>query len=426
MMMLKFLVNQKNNGLKNLIVFFLVLLPSILMSQEYLGEAPVLPTGPKGFYRIKLTPELTSGLSHDCSNVRIFDRNGKEVQYMMDEAQRILSSKFISYPIVSNRQIRGWTRVVFANTGNQRMNHFLIRIKNAEVDKYGSLAGSDDQRRWYALKENFFLNNLSNGSTTSEIRVLDFPLSDYKYYQLNINDSTSLPLNILDVGYLEDFVTNETYTSIENAQISIADSVKQKQTHCHIIFDSSQWVDQIKFSISNNPFYKRMASLYEIREVTKRNGSKKKTREHIQSFEVSSNGTGTLDVKGRLAKDWIVVIDNFDNPPLEIEAIRVTQLDRYLVAYLDGSSPYTLKVGINMTPPVYELAYFKENIPENAPVIIPGPFSSVGKNAAINESKTLFSSRIWIWCGIVGIVLIMGWMSWGMIKETKSRKDIQP
>jgi hypothetical protein len=396
------------------------------MAQEYLGEAPITSSGPKGFYRIKLTPELTTGMNQDCSNVRIFDPNGKEVQYMMDEAQRVLSSRFMSYPIVLNTQTDNWSQVVFENTGSQTMNHFLIRIKNAEVQKYGTLAGSDDQRQWYALKENFFLNNLNNGSATSEIRVLDFPLSDYKYYKLSISDSTSAPLNIMEVGYLEDFVTNATYTPIENVHISVSDSVQRKQTFCHITFDSSQWVDQIKFSISNAPFYKRMATLYEIVEVTKKNGSRKKILEYVQSFEISSLGAPVLDVKGRLAKDWVIVIDNFDNPSLEIGGISLTQLDRYLVAYLDGSSPYTLKVGKNMTAPVYELAYFKGSIPENAPIIVPGRFSLVMRDAANAETKTFFSSRTWIWCGIAGIVLIMGWMSWGMIKETKSRKDIQP
>lgn len=417
----------KNNDLKNLITLLLTFCSSALMGQEFIGEAPITLSGPKGFYRIKLTPELTKGLSQDCSNVRIFDKNGKEVQYMMDEAQRVLSSQFMSHPIISNTQIPGCcTRIVFENADGRTMNHFLIKIKNAEVDKNGTLAGADDQHHWYVLKENFFLNNLNNGSATSEIRVLDFPLSDYKYYHLTIYDSASPPLNILDIGYLENFVTNATYTPIEDVHVTIRDSVKQKQTFCYITFDSSQWVDQIKFSVANSPFYKRMAALYDVIEVTKKNGTRKKIRELVQSFEISSNGASILDVKGRLANEWVVVIDNFDNPPLAVDKITVTQLDRYLVAYLDGGSPYALKVGHDLAPPVYELAHFKASIPDNAPILVPGTFIRSGKKAISHDEETIFSSRNWIWLGIVGIVLILGWMSWGMIKETKSRKDIQP
>jgi hypothetical protein len=420
-------LNPKSRHLKKIITLCMILTAWAASAQDYIGQASISVDGPKGFYRIKLTPKVTTGLSQDCSNVRIFDKNGKEIQYMMDEAQRILSSKFVAYNILSNEQTPGCcTAITFENPGDQKMNHFLIRIKNAEAHKYGTLAGSDDKRRWYVLKENFFLNNINNGAATSEIRVLDFPLSDYRYYRLNVDDSASLPLNIIEVGYLEDFVMDASYSEVENVRIAIADSAQSKQTHCYISFDSLQWVDQIHFSIANSPFYKRLATLYETIEIVKKNGSKKKTRRHLRSFEISSNGTAMLDVKGSVARNWVVVIDNYDNPPLEIESIKIRQLDRYLVAYLDGASPYTLKVGRNMKAPVYELAYFKESIPGNSPIVVPATFNVFEKKNKKLETKTFFSSRAWIWCGIVGIILIMGWMSWGMIKETKSRKDIQP
>jgi hypothetical protein len=405
----------------------MILVTWTLKAQEYVGDAPISTDGPAGFYKIKLTSELTPWLNQDCSNVRIFDVKGKEIQFMMDEAQRILSSEFRSYPLISNSQVAGCcTNLTFENNSKQNLNHLMMRIRNAEVNKSGKLSGSDDLHRWYALKEDVVLSNINNGTATSEIRVLDFPLSDYKYYRLTIDDSASAPLNIMEVGYLENFVTNAGYTPIDDVSITFADSTSRKETYCFISFDSAQWVDQIKFTVLSPPFFKRSATLYDVVYEANRKGARKKVYHSLRSFELTSTAALVLDVKGSVAKDWLIVIDNQDNRPLDISSIVVEQLDRCLIAYLEGSPPYTLKVGKSLPPPVYDLTYFKEFIPESAPVVIPGAFKPTGSKKAPEEIKSFFSSRTWIWCGIIAIVVIMGWMSWSMIKETKARSDTQP
>jgi hypothetical protein len=293
-------------------------------------------------------------------------------------------------------------------------------IKNAETQKRGTLLGSDDQKTWYALKDNFYFDAIDNSDQTYEARALNFPLSNYEYLSLIIHDSTSAPLNILKVGYYETESTTGQYSTIPGSRFSVAEKKTEKQSVINIEFDSVQLVDKLEFFISNPPFYHRQATLYENTTRTNRKGKTEAYQRYLEHVELTSTHPAMLSLNYGKLRKLSLVIDNADNQPLTIRSVQAFQLNRYVTAWLEADKSYSLIIGEKDLPaPNYDLAYFKEKIPSAPPVLLPEPFILLNAASAKSSSDTIFKSPAFIWSAIVLVGLVLGYMSWKMLGEKK-------
>ncbi len=408
------------------VFFFCALISFSSGAQEFIGESTLPEIHTDGFYRVELRPQLTQWLAPDFHTVRVVDEAGKEIPYIVEETAVVHETKFVEYPVVEKTNKKNCcTTLIFENNTRSQLSNLMLRIRNAEVRKSASLSGSDDREQWYALKENFSLDYIEGATGTSEIRIVNFPLSEYAYYRLEIDDSASLPLNILQVGFNENYTATPSYHSITDVTITVADSVQLKRTYCTIKFDSTQWVDQLYLAASGMPFFKRRASLYEVNHFKSKKGVEQTSTQYLSAFEIVSSGPTLLNLKGSLAKEWLIIIENDDNPSLTIDSLSVSQLKRYLVTYLKQNGDYKIKVGNGLSKPVYDLEYFKSSIPGQAAIITPAVFTPYKTPQKSVQSSSFFNSTLWIWVAIAGVVVVLGIMSMRMIKETKARNDIQ-
>ena len=96
-----------------------------------------------------------------------------------------------------------------------------------------------------------------------------------------------------------------------------------------------------------------------------------------------------------------------------------------LLAELKQNRDYELRVGNEkVIKPNYDLEYFKEKIPQNAPVLIPGKIISIEIKP---ESKTsinrFFQSKLLIWAAILVVITLLGFMTWQMFRESGTPKS---
>lgn len=226
--------------------------------------------------------------------------------------------------------------------------------------KQASLLGSDDRKTWYALKENFYLKPVDNRDQTYEMQILNFPLANYQYLSLTINDSTSAPLNILTAGYYESEMQDGVYIPLLSPLFSASDSMSQKRTYVDISFDSARVVDKLQFFISGEAFYHREAVLYERLTRTTKKGKVESYLRFLKQLELTSTHESTLALDEGKVKDLVLEVENNDNPPLQFDAVEAYQMNRYLTAWMETKKSYTLKVGSSeMTAPVYDLSFFR-------------------------------------------------------------------
>lgn len=379
------------------------------------GEASLPQVEEKGFYAIDLPWQVMGEARPDLSDVRLVDGAGEEVPYLLKEDRtQPAGSVFEDYPIGIRTEGR-FTKVT-VETDGRPLSSFTLRIKNADVKKRAVLQGSNDRKNWYAVKEHCPLEYPYDRTQTKADIKIDFPLSDYRWYLLSVNDSVSAPLNILQVGRWKAGSGSE-----QNEWLVPASETRltngEHTTDIVLAYPSRYYFSKAIFYISSPEYYNREASLRAVDPVgipRKKRLPGSRRRYDVKMQEVSrfkgllspeGNGTAMLDLN--CYTDTLKLsIANGDDRPLQIDSVR-TYIDRYyLVASLEPGTTYKLTYGNpDLAAPAYDLT-FARYVPDTLRHLSVGNIRRLSVGEAEGDSAwMLFFKTYGVWI-IIGVIII--------------------
>ncbi len=393
-----------------------------LLAQDFGYEAEIDSVDSKGYYKVSLSSEMLGKLNFNQSDLRIYDEKGAEQPYFFIREKRVANiSLFREYEILESAQRPDTiSYLVFSNPTRAEIDNVSFVVKNTDVRKRARLSGSNDQENWFVIKNNYLLHSMQNNSETSELKILNFPLSDYAFFKLEIDDNWKLPINILKVGNYDYEQKKGISTSFECEDVIQNDSAKT--TYLKLTFPERIYIDELQFDISGAEFYSRSVGVYVKNERLNR---KKKTiysYENIGLFNLNSNSSNSLTLDGLEVDELYLRIQNKDDAPLTIDGITAAHLNKYVVLELNPTSGYKMRGGdISVGKPDYDIVTFKSQLN-----IIPGYIDhseiAVLKSESPSAEPSIFDSGYVIWSvlGVVGIFL--AFISFKMIKEMGNKE----
>ncbi len=410
----------------NLCKFFTLLFFVMLCFWESKGEefqyySKLDSVKENAFHTIFLHSTIIAKAKKDFSDIRLYDEEKKEIPYILYQENPIsYQTLFHEYKIISKKRISNKkTELIIQNPLKNSIDNIHIEIKNTNITKYAQLSGSNDGKEWFGIEEDILLQSLYSESQTSQIKILNFPLSDYEFYKLEIADSNTAPLNIIKIGFYDTYTENGKYELLSEPTIEQNDS--SKKSFIKIRFSDIQKIDKIKIEIDTPNYFYRTATLYkyETRKVKQKNVI---VTIPIQNERLLSGGENTFHCSNLNEQELLLVIDNKDNVPLHIKKISAYQLRTYLVAELQKEKMYSLYCGNEkLSAPVYDLRYFAEKIPQQRPSIQTQKAENIS-TAKMEAPKTTFTSPIFIWSALGIVVIFLVFMSNKMLKEMKKKK----
>lgn len=392
---------------------------SIAYGQEFSYEATVVPVKESAYYKIVLSPELLGKLSAYNSDLRIYSTDSTEQPYLLRKEVAISSTSLFKEYNILEKEYKEDTisYLVFHNPEKQAIDNVSFIVKNTDVQKRARLSGSDDQEKWYVIKDNYLLHAMHSTEATSELKILNFPLSDYAYFKLEINDNWNLPINILKVGYYDNqktkgYSTTFIYT-IENQKDSL------KTSFIKLALPQEMYLEKLAFEVSGADYYSRHTSVMVKRE--RKNRKKKSTQyfETIGSFNLNSNSTNEINLRGISVKELYIEVDNKDNQALIFDKVTGSYLNQYMIVELDPQKTYKIMFGNeSLQSPDYDIAVFADKIPLDIPKASHGEINSLmPAEAVIGEESGIFDNVYFVWL-VIGVVgLVLGFISVKMIKE---------
>lgn len=309
-----------------------------------------LPTIPKdAFYAIDLPQQVLGCTLNDFSDIRIKNSDGKEVAWLLQEDVRSgHDSEFIPYQTSVTSATRRTNLLI--TTDRKPLSSFILKIKNADTEKEANLTGSNDGKQWFAVRETIRLNNISSTSETEALLYLNFPLSDYKYYKMAINDSLTTPLNIVGVGRIKDESFYErNLLEVPAQQVRMQE--KGKWTEIELTYPYKYAIERVAFYISSPKFFSRTVNIAVPADVSWSN------------VLTHSNGNPQSFALGVEASALKLSVFNGDDQPLTIDSVKTYIRKYYLVAALQKGGNYTLTYGDpKATFPQYDLS-FRHQLP---------------------------------------------------------------
>ncbi|MBC7922242.1 MAG: hypothetical protein H7Z75_14265 [Ferruginibacter sp.] len=408
---------------------FLGILTSLLalvrtgQGQPFRYRADVEPVAQGGFCRIMLSPSVLGHLNEQLSDIRLYDDQQREVPYLLKREKPVqYNTLFREYEVVSKVMTpKVGTSLVLRNAAKNRINNLSLVIKNANVRKKARLSGSNDAQTWFVIEEEYHLGAIDNDAATTEAKLLNFPLSDYEYYRLDINDSLSAPLNILRAGYYDEYAENGKYSEIPGLTFTRRDSTASRQSYFRLLLKDTVRMDKLTVQVRAPTLYRRTARL--CQRVMRRGKRGRRSWEYqpVGSLELRSSGENTGYLNGLRAKELYLIIDNEDNPPLAIGGLKAHQLNTYLVVELRPGKPYHLEFADRTADrpgtaaPSYDLRYFQDKIPTRLATVRIGEITAT--QSARNSSPTLFTNQKVIWLALGLVLAGLGYLSYRMLKE---------
>ncbi|WP_162054946.1 DUF3999 family protein [Pontibacter pamirensis] len=393
-------------------------------AQEYEWKAPVAPAPEKGYYRILLSPEVRGNLQADLSDVRLINEQQQEVPYLLRSEQPVQYKKLFKPYIILHydRDKDCCSELLIENTDKRKIDNISLLIKNADVQKQVRLSGSDDRENWFVLKAQDVLHTLNSTESTARLRLLEFPLNDYRYLRLQLNDSSSAPLNILQAGYYDTQTETGQYTAIPVQQVTRTDSARY--TYIRLQFAGPAYPEQLDMNITSPALYLREGYVIAGKATPTRKRKRRRRLSETEpvrvNFTLNANAPARIALPRRQVQELTIVIDNADNPPLQIADITPLQFNRYLVANLEANETYTLYFGDkDAAAPLYDLEFFSDSIPSDLPVLMTTNIHTVTER---QQATGWNASKFLLWAAIGVVVAGLGYMTVRMLREMEREK----
>ena len=400
-------------------VFLLLAFPLVSLSgqsQNFRYRASLDTVRASGFHQILLPPTVVGHLNNTLTDIRLYNEQNQEVPYLLTLQQPKQAISFTDYEIISRiSKPTVSTTLIIRPPGKTRIRSLGVVMKNTNVGKKAQLSGSSDAQTWYAIDNAIWLTPTQNNAGLTDTKRLNFPLSDYAYYRLEINDSLSAPLNILRVGNYTPTASAGSYSLIPDLRISQRDS-SDKHTYVHLSRPDYARFNKLTLLISSTTPYRRQAEVGHFVTQKGKKGRVDKRFEVVRSFTLSSADSTIVYLPSLQAKDLYVVIANDDSPPLVVSGIRAYQLTMYLLANLTAGSAYQLRFSAdNLFTPTYDITPFRTIKPDNLPII---GINNVTDYPVNDDNGIAFrpgSLLVWLALGIVLVVL--GYLSYRMLRD---------
>lgn len=391
-------------------ILFILISTFEAKSQIFAYQAKINKVDSSGYYHIFMPPAVTAKLNYKFSDIRIYDKKGKEIPYIrFSEDQLFKTSKFTVLKILANqyKRTKKFTQVLVHNNKKLKINNFVLIVddpKNSEV--WVNIAGSNDRKNWNVLKNNSRYLPEYTDSATAEVRIIDLPESNFNYYRIMVFDFGKLIFNVHKVINYKISNYNEEYVEVPKPSFEQDDTTESNKTIVKIKFDEPQYIDKIKFKITYPPYYLRKA------EITKKDTtSGKKIRlqlydQNQKDFYLCSDSSNTLHLSRYNVQTLFLIVYNNDDEPLKFSDVEAFQRKEYLIAYLEKGKNYIVKFGnSNVAPPIYDLKFFKNKIPQKCPVTT---ITGVKKIIRTHSNKkNIYIKPVYLWIAFAVVVLIL-------------------
>jgi hypothetical protein len=401
------------------IILTAVLLLSLHSKAQFHYTALLDTVKATGFYNIPITPELSSYLKTDLSDLRIIDEMKQPVAFITDipYARKAIHSVLFDQKIIKKETIDSKTILVIENPGKSELSNFIIELKSAAAERTASLSGSDDSANWFAILDSLLLHKSGEYDNASHSQRINFPPGNYKYFKLTINNDKKAPLSILNVtssGIGSEIDISQFF--FDNPLSSFSQTDSSGYSLIKIINDRPYHISTIKLIIAGPWLYKRQAKLFtEIKPGLQETWN---SNSHT-AITLSSDEFSGYSIPFLKSKTFYLLIENGDNPSLKIDSITTAQKKRLVIAQLEKGRSYSLLLDNKQaTAPDYDLQHFRDRIPGNSVINIKN-IIALPQPETVAEKKQ--PDKWWIWPAIILVISLLAILAWKLTSDMRTK-----
>lgn len=407
-------------GKMNKIILLFLLIPLFPRAQQFRHYALIDTVRSAGFYRINISPEISGYLKTDLSDLRVADDKGNWVPHIIYDQESKSKTQIVvtELPVISKENSSTFTTIVVSNKNAETLSNVELIIKNSAVSRFASISGSDDQKSWYSIADSVFLDTPEPAGQDKSSLFIYFKPVRYAYYKVSINNGKNDPLNIITVQYRHSAMGTTSPVSVLNPGLKTIH--RDSASYSLIILENPQsyHISKVNLEIKWPLYYNRAIKVY-----VKDAGSIGDFIKSVPFSEtmIKTGSENAIAVSPVINSSVYLLLENRDNPPLELSGITTAQNVKQVVAYLEQGRQYRLLLNDpKATSPDYDLNAFSNKLPDSIPVLNTRP---VAKSSTLTATQDVSFFKKWfIWPVIIAVLILLFWLTRGLVADLKNKE----
>ncbi|MDB5283881.1 MAG: hypothetical protein JWO06_2956 [Bacteroidota bacterium] len=373
------------------------------------------------WHKIVLPNGIFGKASQDLSDLRIIgftEQNDTiEAPYILRQNNEQITEHKIEFKIINTTHNKEGYFYTFQMEEQKEVNKIILNFNLHNFDWQIRLEGSENQKEWFTVLENYRVLSISNGVSNYSFTTLNFPDAKYHYYRLFVPSKINPDLNTADIT--EQKIVAGSFRNCAIKSLNTKNDKAQKQTIVDIDLGSSLPVSHIKIRVKDTFDFYRPVTIQYCSDSFKTPTGYKYYYTNLSSSVISSLEENELKFRSTTTNKLRILINNYDNEPLALDTFSVRQNVYELLARFTKPAKYFLVYGNSgIGRPDYDIDKFKDRVPSDMKELSLGPEQTIEKLAKTDTGKTpLFQNKMWLWAIMGLIILILGGFSIRMMKE---------
>ena len=373
------------------------------------------------WHKIILPNSIFDQLNSNFSDIRILgitaENDTVEAPYLMQLAKDKTSTENVDFNLlnVSSRGTVNYFTLEIPSAAP--INQIQLDFEQTNFDWRLKLEGSKNQEDWFTIADNYRILSIQNERIDFDFTQINFGKSNYRYYRVAIESDVKPVITRAHVQQREN--TAGSYRNYEVVSTEKVPDNSSKQTEIHFELKEPVPVSTIAVHVADTFDYYRPARIQYLADSLQ--------TEQGWQYQYTTLATGTLNsfennvlkINSVVAQKFKLIVENADNEPLKIDSIEANGLEHQLMVRITKPATYYLFYGNNSAhKPRYDIAQFRDNIPESAALLTLG---DEVKMELKEDAKTqpLFQNSAWLWAIMAVIIILLGTFSYKMISQPK-------
>ncbi len=411
-------MKRKNNGLMAILVLLLFGSASAQM-QQYAYKRELKGVRDQ-WHKIILPDDMFGKTTSDLSDIRLFgvtsNNDTISAPFLLQVAAAKTTLVEISFWMINESGNRKGWYYTFESPVQQTINRIKLNFSQANFDWRVMLEGSQDQRSWFTIADNYRILSIRNNLTDYQFTTLAFPDARYRYFRLRLN-SDEKPV-FLNAGLFRQETTMGKARNYAIVHTVITEDAMQHQTKINIELPSPVPVNSLTLPIKDSFDYYRPFSIRYLADSFKTEKGWSYEYRDIVSGTLSSVEKKELLFSSTILSRLELKIDNGDNRPLQIGSCEIKGDEYYLLArFTEPAKSWWLVYGNSQAlRPRYDIELFADKIPPTVVALLPAEEHAI-QSPAPQAGVELFQNKRWLWTLMFIIILVIGWFTLKMMRK---------
>jgi len=210
-------------------------------------------------------------------------------------------------------------------------------------------------------------------------------------------------------------VVNGSFENIHH-NIVTSENKQDKQTQFTVTLDSYRPVNKIGFDINHQQDYYRSFTIEALTDSAKTPKGWNYYYQTLYSGYLTSLRENEFEFSTTSTRQLRITVYNADNPPLALHGLSVSGPQVEIILPIKPADNYFLFYGNkNISAPSYDLAHFKDQIPETFVPVTLLDEELIGQKPEVQSP--LIENKMWLWVAMGVAIAVMGYFTLKMMKS---------